>query len=108
VEAGIVYFNADHIFDTVLKRVEATHEPVRVVFCDLSTSPHVDMAGARMFLSLQAELAKRNIPLRLVEARSTVRDMLRVEGVEDKVGRIDRFTTLAHAIEDFRSSATQA
>ena len=108
VEAGIVYFNADHIFDTVLKRVEATHEPVRVVFCDLSTSPHVDMAGARMFLSLQAELAKRNIPLRLVEARSTVRDMLRVEGVEDKVGRIDRFTTLAHAIDDFQNSATRA
>lgn len=108
VEAGIVYFNADHVFDTVLKRLESMHESVRVVFCDLSTSPNIDMAGARMFLSLQAELAKRNIPLRLVEARSTVRDMLRVEGVEDKVGRIDRFTTLAHAIDDFRNSAARA
>lgn len=35
----------------------------------------------------------------LVEARSSVRDMLRVEGVEDSVGRIDRLTTLADAID---------
>jgi len=30
--------------------------------------------------------------------------MLRVEGVDDKVGRIDRLTTLADAIEGFQSS----
>jgi hypothetical protein len=41
-----------------------------------------------------------------VEARSSVRDMLRVEGVEEKIGRIDRFTTLADAIEDFKSERT--
>jgi hypothetical protein len=29
--------------------------------------------------------------------------MLRLEGVEEKVGRIDRFTTLADAIDDFRN-----
>jgi len=28
--------------------------------------------------------------------------MLRVEGVEEKAGRIDRFKTLADAIEDFQ------
>jgi len=61
-----------------------------------------------MFLSLYAELTKRGIPLRLVEARSAVRDMLRVEGVEEKVGRIDRFTTLAHAIDDFQGTAHPA
>jgi MFS superfamily sulfate permease-like transporter len=63
------------------------------------------MAGARMFLTLQTELAKRGIALGLVEARSTVRDMLRVEGVEEKAGRIDRFKTLADAIEDFQNGA---
>jgi sulfate permease, SulP family len=35
-------------------------------------------------------------------ARSSVRDMLRVEGVDETVGRIDRFTSLAEAIEDFQ------
>jgi sulfate permease, SulP family len=101
VESSIVYFNAEHILDTVLARLDAACEPIRLVICDLSTSPNIDMAGARMFLALHAELVKRGIAFGLVEARSAVRDMLRVEGVERKTGRIDRFRTLADAIEDF-------
>ena len=54
-----------------------------------------------MFLALQRELEKQGIALRLVEARSRVRDMLRLEGVEEKVEGIDRFTTLADAIDSF-------
>lgn len=101
VESGIVYFNSEHIFDTVFARVETIGDKINLVICDLSTSPIIDMAGARMFLAMHAELAKRGIELRLVEARSSVRDMLRVEGVEEKVGRIDRFTMLADAIESY-------
>jgi MFS superfamily sulfate permease-like transporter len=104
-ESGIVYFNAQHVFDTVLARIDSTGtDPagrVRLAVCDLSTSPMVDMAGARMFLALHAELEKRGIALRLVEARSSVRDILRAEGVEELVGPIDRFTTLADAIDGF-------
>jgi sulfate permease, SulP family len=106
VEAGIVYFNVEHISDTVLARVRSMHPPPRVVICDLSSSPNIDMAGARLFLSLHAELAKRGIALRLVEARSRVRDMLRLEGVEEKVGRIDRFTTLADTIDNLGPKAS--
>jgi high affinity sulfate transporter 1 len=105
VESSIVYFNAGHVFDTVLARLDVTREPIKLVICDLSTSPNIDMAGARMFLTLHTELAKRGIAFGLVEARSSVRDMLRVEGVEKRTGRIDRFTTLADAIEDFKSGA---
>jgi high affinity sulfate transporter 1 len=100
VEAGIVYFNVEHISETVLGRVHSMHPPPSVVICDLSTSANIDMAGAQMFLRLHGELEKQRIELRLVEARSKVRDMLRLEGVEEKVGRIDRFTTLVDAIDD--------
>jgi hypothetical protein len=40
-----------------------------------------------------------NIQLRLVEARSKVRDRLRAEGLEDRIGRVDRFTTVHNAVE---------
>jgi len=103
VESAFVYFNAEHIFDTVLGCLDSTREPVQLVICDLSTSPKVDMAGARMFLALHEELAKRGIAFRLVEAHAAVRDILRREGLEEKVGRIDRFTSLAQAIADFES-----
>jgi MFS superfamily sulfate permease-like transporter len=99
VEAGIVYFNVEHISDTVLARVDALSPKPRVVIWDLSTSANIDMAGAHAFISLFKELEKRGIVLRIVEARSKARDMLRIEGVEEKVGRIDRFTTLAQAID---------
>ena len=108
VESAFVYFNVEHIFDTVLAHLGALHEPVRLVICDLSTSPKMDMAGARMLLALHAELANRGIAFRLVEAHASVRDILRVEGVEEKVGRIDRFTSLAHAIDDFLARGVES
>ena len=89
----------------MLDRVEAEVKTLRLVVCDLSTSPAVDLAGARMFLDLHSELAKRRIILRLVEAHASVRDLLRVEGAGDRIGRIDRFATLAYAIEHFQKSA---
>lgn len=106
VEAGIVYFNVEHISDTVLARFGAMTQKPKLVICDLSTSANVDMAGAHLFLSLESELKKRGAAFRVVEARSTVRDMLRLEGVEDRVGRIDRFTTLAEAIDSFQGKST--
>jgi sulfate permease, SulP family len=99
VEASILYMNLDHVLDSVLARVDQAKEPIRLVVADLSTSPHVDLAGARMLVALQAELGKRGIEARVVEARSSVRDMLRSEGLEEKVGRIDRQTSLADVIE---------
>ena len=100
-ESGIVYFNSEHVFDTVLSRLDSTQAAVQLVVCDLSTSPILDMAGARMLLNLHAEMAKRGIQFQIVEARSSVRDMLRLEGVEETTGPIDRFTMLADAVEAF-------
>jgi len=106
VESGIVYFNVDHVFRVVLDRVEAEVKTLRLVVCDLSTSPAVDLAGARMFLELHTELAKHGIILRLVEAHASVRVLLRMEGAEDRVGRIDRFETVADVIDHFQKNTT--
>ena len=104
VESGIVYFNAEHVLRVVLERVGMEEKSLRLVVCDLSTSPNIDLAGARMFLDLQAELARREIILRLVEARASVRDLLRLEGAEERVGTINRFAMLADVIEDFQKA----
>jgi SulP family sulfate permease len=101
VESAVLYFNVDRVLRIVLERVEAEGKLLRLVICDLSTSPTVDLAGARMFLDLYAELGKRQINLRLVEAHAFVRDLLRLEGAEDRVGRIDRFATVDDVIEHF-------
>jgi MFS superfamily sulfate permease-like transporter len=106
VESGIVYFNDDHILGVVLNRVDAEIKTLRLVVCDLSTSPNIDLAGAKMFLDLHTELAKRGLILRLVEAHASVRDLLRMEGAEDQVGRINRFETVADVIDHFQQTGS--
>ena len=41
--------------------------------------------------------------LRLAETHAEVRDLLRAEGLGTKVGTIDRFTSVADAVESFES-----
>jgi high affinity sulfate transporter 1 len=106
-EASLLYFNADYVRDTVMKRVSEMDAGLRLAVCDLSTSPHVDLAGAQMLMGLYQELASANVRLQIVEARASVRDRLQAEGVEDKVGRIGRFRSLADAVDDFLKSGDQ-
>ncbi|MFG0283612.1 MAG: SulP family inorganic anion transporter [Phycisphaerales bacterium JB039] len=96
-EGSLVYFNAEHVRDRVMAEVRATAP--RTVVCDLSASPHLDLGGAEMLSGLAAELEAMGIRLLIVEARSRVRDRLRAEGLEDRIGRIDRFTSVADAVD---------
>src|SRR5262249_17251821 len=100
-EASLVYFNVDHVHETVVARLRAEPAPVRLVVCDLSTSPYVDVAGAELLAELQYGLGRAGSPVRGVEARSKVRDMLRLEGLEERLGPISRRASLADAVGEF-------
>ena len=65
---------------------------------DLSNTPYVDVAGARMLRRLHDELAGRQIELRVVGAHSEVRDRLRFEKLQDWVGPINRHVSLREAV----------
>jgi SulP family sulfate permease len=75
--------------------------PLRFVVCDLSTSPHVDMAGAEMLMGLHGDLAQQGVQFQVVEARAKVRDMLRVEGFEECAGAVSRFASLSEVVAAF-------
>src|SRR6185295_18310994 len=94
-------FNVDHVLREMLAHLDAEGEPVRLVVCDLSTSPYVDLAGARMLTRLCAELDARGAVMRLAEAHAEVRDILRAEGLEAHAGTISRRTSVAELIDDF-------
>jgi high affinity sulfate transporter 1 len=103
VEASLVYFNADHVLQTVLERVESQGKVQRVVY-DLSNTPYVDVAGARMLRRLHDELADKQIVFRVVGAHSEVRDRLRFEKLQDWVGPINRHVSLGEAVAMGRPS----
>lgn len=98
VEGSLVYFNADHVLQTVLQRVDSEPELRRVVY-DLSNTPYVDVAGARMLRRLHDELAAKAIGFRLVGAHAEVRDRLRFEKLEEWVGPINRHVSLGEAVD---------
>ena len=94
-EASLLYINADSVLEVVLQRLrETSPSNVRLVVCDLSASPHIDLAGSRMLHQLHDELARHDIELRIVAARGRVRDLLRADGIGEKVGGLDRLVTL--------------
>ena len=102
VEASLLYFNVDHVRDAVWEKIRAATEPLKLVVCDLSISPIVDLAGARMLANLHKELQAAGIRLRLVAAHATVRDILRAEGLEERVGYFGRRISVADVIEEFQ------
>lgn len=93
-EASLIYANADAVLETVVNRLREAGPSVRLTVCDLSAAPYLDLAGSRMLHELNAELAGRGIALRIVGAHGSTRDLLRAEGLEEKVGGLDRTATL--------------
>jgi high affinity sulfate transporter 1 len=89
-EASVLYVNAEAILDSVLSRLDAERD-IRLVICDLSASPYIDLAGSRMLHELYAKLAALGVPLRII-AHGRVKDLLRADGIGDKVGGLDRVT----------------
>lgn len=93
-EASMIYVNADAVRDAVLEHLRTAVSAVHLVVCDLSASPYLDLAGSRMLHELHGELASRGIALRIVGAHGAVRDLLRGDGLEEKIGGLDRAATL--------------
>ena len=104
-ESGLVYFNADHVCESILSRVTSATPPPQLVVLDLSAAPRVDMQSAQALGGLADELKARNIQFQAVEPRSSVRDRLRSEGVDAKLGNVNRFAMVADVVDNFQSSS---
>ncbi|MEW6436162.1 MAG: sulfate permease [Pseudomonadota bacterium] len=94
-EGSLIYVNASFVLDVVLKRLnlESTRD-IRLVICDLSASPFIDLAGSRMLHELHRLVEGRRMTLRIVGAHGQVRDLLRADGLGEKVGELGRAITL--------------
>jgi len=101
-ESGLVYFNVDHVCETILNRVRSESIPPRLVVLDLSAAPRLDLQSAHALASMADELTAKSIRFQAVEPRSSVRDRLRKEGVDGKLGGVNRFTTVADVIDNFQ------
>lgn len=103
VQSSLLYFNLDHVLETVRQRAASTPGLQRVI-CDLSNVPYVDVAGARMLLRMHEEFQGQGVAFKVVEAHGPVREILRGEGLEQKIGPITRLESLADLLAEDKSS----
>ena len=108
VEAALLYFNVEHVRDAVWSKIRSSPAPVRLVVCDLSASPNVDVAGARMLAKLHGALQSAGIAFRLAGAHAAVRDILRAEGLEERAGYFGRRITAVDVVDEFEGFAQPA
>lgn len=99
VEGSLLYFNVDHVRSEVWPRVQAD-PALRLVVCDLSNAPRVDLAGAAMLTKLSEDLLQRGVRFRIVEAHAKPRDLLRAAGLEERIGYFGRHISVDQALAE--------
>jgi high affinity sulfate transporter 1 len=107
VESSLLYFNAEHVRDMVAARLRADATPPKIVILDLSASPFMDIQACGVVMNMADDIKAVGARLQIVEARSSVRDRLRAEGIEEHVSQVNRFTSVADAVEDFQKTSDQ-
>ncbi|XUM22977.1 SulP family inorganic anion transporter [Bradyrhizobium oligotrophicum S58] len=110
-EASLLYINAETIEAVVLDAVKRSTD-IRLVACDLSASPYIDLAGARMLRDLFDELASRRIAFCIVGAHAQLRDLLQAEGLAERTDSSQWMRSLDSVLGDSQvvqtSAATQS
>jgi high affinity sulfate transporter 1 len=105
-EASLLYINAETILDTVLTALRRS-PGIHLVACDLSASPYIDLAGARMLHDLHDELASRRVTLCIVGAHAQLRDLLRAEGLGEKTDSGQWLCSLDSVLGDDKGGPAQ-
>lgn len=100
-EASLLYINAETIQTVVLEAVQRSSD-VRLVACDLSASPYIDLAGARMLIDLHDELSARHVAFCIVGAHAQLRDLLQAEGLAEKTDSSQWLRSLDSVLGDFQ------
>lgn len=100
-EASLLYINAETVLETVLAKVQAS-PGTKLVICGLSSSPFIDLAGAKMLHDLHDELSARGIAFQIVGARGQVRDVLQADGLAEKTDSANWTRRMDSVLGDLR------
>lgn len=100
IESSILYFNSQFVREQIWTELTADEGNIKTVILDLNSSPRVDITGARFLKRLFLDLKAKGIALKIAEARSEVRDILRVEKLEELYGHISRFVSVDDLVQE--------
>lgn len=101
-DGGIFYFNSEHVGDRFFELLGKRNDEISLAIFVMSSVPLIDLAGVEFLTELHETLRKRGIELRLAEAHSTVREILRRSGFETPYGPIEADQTISAILHQTR------
>jgi len=100
VESSLLYFNVENVRKKIRAAILESGTSLKCVIWDFSSSPYVDIAGAKLIKSLYLDLKAKGIKLKIAEPLSRVRDILRAEELEELMGHISRKISLEELVDE--------
>jgi MFS superfamily sulfate permease-like transporter len=99
-DEGFFFANADALRNDILKHVENSQTPVRVVLLDLEMSNQLDVPSVDTLAELKKELEQRSVELWLSRLHGPVRDALARSEVLQQIAQKDIYSrTLESSLE---------
>jgi sulfate permease, SulP family len=102
IESSLLYFNSESTHQKFLELMDLTAGPLRCIILDLSASPYMDVGGSKIITLFEDQLRRKGIQLKIVNALAGVREILRKQGLEDKIGHINREDSIQDAVQEFQ------
>lgn len=103
IEASLLYFNAESIHQKFLEHLKKHKGQLSCMILDLSSSPYMDVGGSKMISGFADLLQTKGVQLKVVNALAGVREILRKQGMEDKIGPIKREHSIQFAVQEFQA-----
>ncbi|HEX5070647.1 MAG TPA: sodium-independent anion transporter [Vicinamibacterales bacterium] len=85
-EGSILYFNVDHVRDSLFAILRAQPDAPRQVILFMGNVPHVDFAGAELLVHLREDFRARKIEFGLAETHGEVPEALQRLGGNQSAG----------------------
>jgi MFS superfamily sulfate permease-like transporter len=97
-DVALHFVNASVAKDQVIEAIDASDPTPRIVVLDIGATSDLDVAATDALLELLADLDSRDIELRLVHVRASVRDRMVRTGLAARLGQDRMFLSIEQAI----------
>ena len=103
-DQGLFFANADGILNQILKHVDQSDFPVKVVLLDLEMSNQLDVPSLDMLKELKESLVQRNTGFWLARLHGPLRESLEKSDLLQEIGPENIFTRAMEGVLEYLSS----
>jgi SulP family sulfate permease len=97
-DAPLFFANADVLREQVVRLVDKSDPPIRTVVLNAEGMVDMDISGAETLAALLDDLEERGIRFVMARVRTSLRTMMRMLGVEDRIGAENIHLTVQAAV----------